>query len=372
MIIKNGNIHVGNGVILENTDILIENGIIKQIGKDIREENQKIINAKNQEVFPGFIDPVSSFGCMDISFNMKDHNEISNPITPESKIKYSFNHREIELEELYKVGITTIGASPGNTNIIGGQMAAYKTWGKNSNTMLIKDPVGMKGSIINSVKEQYGKRNVSPMTRMGIFSKLEEFLNNKIELDEKNKQIINNILKGELPLFITANKADEINALINLVNKFNIKLTIVGGYQADRCIQGIKDSNTSIVLGEQIYLTERRYNETDLYKIAELQGSENLVSFSLTSTYSTGGKVKYLWNAIEFFKSGVDKEDIIKMMTLNPAKLLGIDDILGSIEEGKHADIVIYDKNPIEFYDSRVTNTIIYGKIAYGGEESQC
>ncbi|MBU5313271.1 amidohydrolase family protein [Tissierella carlieri] len=370
MIIKNGNIHVGNGIVLDDHDILIENGIIKEIGKNIIVENKKIIDARDKEVFPGFIDPVSSFGCMDISFSIKDHNEASNPITPESKIKYSFNHREIDLEELYKVGITTIGASPGNTNIIGGQMAAYRTWGKNSSTMLIREPVGMKGSIVNNVKDYYGKKNICPMTRMGVFSKLEEFLNNR---SEANKEIVDDILGGRLPLFITANKSAEINALLHLIKEFgDIKLNIVGAYQADRCIDSIKDAGASIIVGEQIYLTERRYNETDLYKIAELQKEGNLISFTLTSTYGTGGKVKYLWNAIEFYKVGVDKEEIIKMMTLNPAKMLGIDHILGSIEEGKFADIVIYNKNPIEFYDSRVANTIVHGELVYGEEGFQC
>lgn len=369
MIIKNGNVHVGNGAVLYDHDILIENGVIKEIGKNIIVENKKVIDAKDKEVFPGFIDPVSSFGCMDISFSIKDHNEASNPITPECKIKYSFNHREIELEELYKLGITTIGASPGNTNIIGGQMAAYRTWGKNSSTMLIKEPVGIKGSIVNNVKEQYGKRNISPMTRMGIFSKLEEFLNNKIE---SSKEIVSNILEGRLPLFITANKSVEINALTNLTSKSDIKLIIVGAYQADRCIETIKDTKSSIIVGEQIYLTERRYNETDLYKIAELQKEGNLISFTLTGTYGTGGKVKYLWNAIEFYKAGVEKEEIVRMMTLNPAKMLGIDHVLGSIEEGKFADIVIYNKNPIEFYDSRVANTIVHGELVYSGEGFCC
>ena len=65
------------------------------------------------EVFPGFIDPVSSYGCMDITFSIKDHNETSKPITPEANIKYAFNHDEILLEELNKVGITAIGAAPG-------------------------------------------------------------------------------------------------------------------------------------------------------------------------------------------------------------------------------------------------------------------
>lgn len=131
MIIKNGNIHVGNGKILEGYDVLIEKGIIKKVTKNIYKDDDKIIDGKGMEVFPGFIDPVSSYGCMDIGSKIKDHDEISDPITPEANIKYAFNHDEILLEELYKVGITAIGAAPGDKNVIGGQMAVYNTWGEN-------------------------------------------------------------------------------------------------------------------------------------------------------------------------------------------------------------------------------------------------
>ena len=98
----------------------------------------------------------------------------------------------------------------------------------------------------------------------------------------------------------------------------------------------------------------------------------NFLSFTLTGDYSPSGKVKYLWNAIEFCKAGVKSEDIVTMMTLNPAKILGIDNILGSIEEGKIADIVIYTKNPIEYYDAKVTNTIVEGKVVYSQEGTNC
>lgn len=350
MLIKNGRIHVGDGQVLENQDILINNGIIEKIEPSIDYEDTEVIDAEGKEVFPGFIDPVSSYGCIDISYSVKDNDEISKPINPELKIKYSFNHGEIMVEELYKVGITAIGAAPGNKNIIGGQMAVYKTWGQNSLKMLVKEPVGLKGSVIKPVKETYGERKILPMTKMGIFNELDSFL---AEYKEK------------LPLFITANTATEINALLNITSKYDIELIICGGYQADRCMEYIKEANASIILGEQTELTAKNYNNTDLYKIAQLQREGGLVSFTLTADYGPEGKMKYLWNAIEFYKSGVDSEEVLKMMTINPAKMLGVDNRLGTIEEGKEADIVIYSNNPIEYYNSKVLYTIIGGNVAY-------
>lgn len=356
---------MGNGEILKNYDILIEGKTIKKVDKNIEIEDQIIIHAKDKEVFPGFIDPVTSLGSMDISFSIRDHNEISNPITPEAKIKYSFNHREMELEELYKVGITTVGASPGNDNIIGGQMAAYKTWGGNSETMLLKEPVGLKASVINNVKEQYGKRNTLPMTKMGIFSRLQEFLNGNLDLNNDGKEILDKLLQRQIPLFVTANTEMEINSVLNIVKRFNIKAVLVGTYQGDKCIETIRDLKIPIIMGEQIYLTEKNYNETNLAKFAQLKENGIPMGFTLSGKYEPSGKVKYLWNAIEFFKAGIASEEVVQMMTLNSSKILGIDDKIGSIEKDKIADIVIYTKNPIEYYDAQVTNTIINGEIAY-------
>ncbi|NLW23379.1 MAG: amidohydrolase family protein [Tissierellia bacterium] len=373
LLIKNGTVHVGNGKVLENHDILIKNGKISRIGKGLDCQEAKIIDAQYKHVFPGFIDPVSSYGCTDITFSLKDHDEISNPVTPELKIKYAFNHGEILVEELYKVGITSIGAAPGNKNIIGGQMAAYRTWGLNSGKMLMKEPVGLKGSVIRNVKETYGKRNISPMTRMGIFNELEKFLSfnekeSQGEVDWKTAEIrgiLTKLLEKEIPLFITANTSTEINALLDVTKEYDINLVIVGAYQAHRCLESIKERNISVVIGEQTDYTAKNYNDTDLYRIAQLQKEGNLVSFTLTSNYGPEGKIKYLWNAIEFYKVGVDSEEIVKMMTSNPAKMLGIDDILGTIEEGKLADLVIYSNNPIEYYKSKPLYTIVGGEIVY-------
>ncbi|SCZ06812.1 amidohydrolase family protein [Alkaliphilus peptidifermentans] len=362
-IIKNGIIHIGNGDVLKDWDILIEDGLIKRIEKNIEIENSKTINAKGREVFPGFIDPISNFGCMDSTFSIKDHDEISNPITPDAKIKYAFNPSEIMLEELYKVGITAIGAAPGNKNIIGGQMAAFKTWGSSSKKMLIKEPVALKGAVSNPVKESYGKNQIFPMTRMGIFSKLENYFYEAAKSNEDN--IVKRVLNKEIPLVIHVNTSAEIQALLNIVKDYDLHLVICGGYQADRCIEEIIHAKASVIVGEQTYLTAKNYNETDLKKIADIQKEGGLVSFSLTGDYGPEGKVKYLWNAIGFYRAGVDREDVLKMMTINPAKILGLDHILGTIEVGKSADLVIYTNNPIEYYSSRAVYTFIGGEMVY-------
>ena len=362
LLIKNGRVHIGNGEIIDNADILIEGKKIKYIGINLKAENCKIINAENMEVFPGFIDTHNTIGCKDRISRYKDNNEDTNPITPYADIKYSFSPYETKMEELYKVGITTICETPGNTNIIGGSMAAFKTWGLNSNTMLLRDKVGMKGSINYTVKNDFGSRHIAPQTRMAAIALLvKEFKTHDMSKDD----IITKVLNREIPFFVTVETASEIEALVNALEEFNIKLVIVYAYQADRCIESIKKNGVSVVLADLTNSAKQMYNKTDLYKLSSITQTGSYVSFCLVNGWGPVGKTLYLWDALRFYKAGVPSEEVLKMMTYYPAKMLGIDDVVGTIEKNKDADIVIYSCNPIEYYTARDKYTIINGEIVY-------
>lgn len=368
-LIKSGRVHIGNGKVLENTDILIDKDKIIRIDKDI-ENDCEVIDAKGKDIFPGFIDPISQYGCIDTTFSIKDTDELSDPITPEANIVYSFNDEEIMDERLFEVGITTIGAAPGNKNILGGQMAVFSTCGTNSLKMKLKDKVSVKGSASIVVKDTYGSKQRFPMTRMGVFTKLEELFETskrnieKEEKDEKQK-VIEKILNKEMPLFMHVKTEAEINAIMHIAKKYDIKLIICGAYEAHKCLKQIKNQNIGVIIGEQNFLNVKAYRGTDLNKISSIMDNGNLMSFSISTDYGVEGKVVYLWNAMAFYKEGVEAERVVEMMTLNPAKMLGMEDSIGSIEVQKRADLVIYEGHPITHYSAKTFMTIIGGEIVY-------
>ena len=123
-LIKNATVHIGNGTVLQQSDVLVEGKVIKEVGKDLSAEGAEVIDASGCEVFPGFIDPVSSIGAMGIPGRYLDNNEATNPITPEMNLRYSMDPDEVNRQEFYKSGITTVGLSPTNNNIMGGQIAS--------------------------------------------------------------------------------------------------------------------------------------------------------------------------------------------------------------------------------------------------------
>lgn len=370
MLIKNGRIHVGNGEVLENADVLIKDGKILKVGQGIKDEDANVIDAKGMEVFPGFIDTITNWGCMGYSFNDSDNDEKSSPVTPEMNVVDAFDAENCTMQELYRNGITTVGVSPANSNVIGGQIAAFKTYGDKTYKMLVKESVGVKASVTALVKKTYGEKNVAPKTRMGIFSTLKKAFDDAKKYDpekpgvskDEKKEVLKRVLNREIPLFVAANTKAEVDSILNFVKDYDIELVICNGYMAGKSKNSIVSSNTSIVLGEQICISDYD-NDLDLKEIVDLHKAG--VNISISTTGESVGRETLLWNAINVYKAGIDSEEVLKMITTNPSRVLKIDDRVGTIEAGKDADLVIYTNNPIRYFDAAVTHTIIRGEEVY-------
>lgn len=372
ILIKNGKVHLGNGKILENTDILIKDGKICKVESDIDEKDVDIIDAKGKEVFPGFIDSITHWGCLGSTFTDMDYEEKTDPVTPQMNIIYAFDAENCTIQELYKAGITTVGVSPSDSNVIAGQIAAFKTYGDSPYEMLVRETVALKGSVTSTVKKTYGDQNKAPKTRMGISSILKNALEEAKKYDpskedvakDEGKAILKKVLNKELPLIVSANTKAEIDGVINLFKDYDIDLTICNAFMAGKSKDSIIASNISLILGEQVNMQDHN-DEIDLDKIIDIHEAGVNVSLSTACDMGAGGQEGLLWNAINVYKAGLDSEEVLKMITINPAKVLKIDDKVGTIEVGKDADVVIYTNNPIECFDSSITHSIIKGKIVY-------
>lgn len=367
ILIKNGSVHIGNGEVLSNCDIMIENNIIKRVAMDLQSDIAEVIDATGKEVFPGFIDPLSAIGSMGLPTSYMDNQEATDTLTPELNIRYSVDPDEISMQKFYLSGITTIGLSPTNSNIMGGQIAVFKTPAFKYSERYLKEKVALKCSVTNSIKDTYGKKDIAPKTKMGVFNILENALHSIAvtkgdELDDKQR-IIKKVLDGEMPLFIAAITKQEIDGLINLLSQYkNVKYYITDAFEYDRCVDSLINNIEGIIFGNFTNLSAMgRYN-VDLSKVKSLLDSNKLVSFTTTAKGFSEGREVYLWNAIEMYKAGIEAEDIVKMMTSYPAKMLGVDEMIGTIEEGKHADIVVYSNNPIKTYDARIDHCIVNGR----------
>lgn len=387
ILIRNAKIYTMKDEIIECGQVLIKNGKIEKIIRnneyehdfnfgldvDFREEDIKVIDARGHMLLPGIIDAHCHLGMVEDSmgFEGDDVNEMTDPITPELRAIDAINPLDKGFEEAYQGGITTVATGPGSSNIVCGQFVAIKTFGRRIDEMIIKDPIAMKLAFGENPKSVYGKNGKSPMTRMAIASKLRELLFKTKEYMENDDssfdmklESMKKVMTREIPLKVHAHRTDDIFTVIRIAKEFDLDLTI------DHCSEGhliadyLKDEGVKCIVGPAF---------TDRSKI-ELK---NLTFDTPKVLYEAGVKFAIMTDSPEVpvyylplcaglaVRAGLDEGEAFKAITINAAEILGIDDRVGSIEEGKDADLVLFGSNPLRDIGSRVLLTMIDGKVVY-------
>jgi imidazolonepropionase-like amidohydrolase len=373
ILIKNGNIHDGNGNIFYSTDILVKDGKIKQIAKEIElNEDIPVYDATDKVVLPGFIESLNIWGCTGPGWGDNDLEEHSDPITPQMNVVYSFDQDNMMFQRVFEYGITSAGITPGTSNVLGGYAAVFKTFGDHPYKMLIKEKVGVVGSVSRTTTTVYKDRNMAPMTKMGTFSLLREYLKKaeaySTEMPYDSKLIsLKDVVEKKTPLFINCNTNSEIVALNHLLKDFDVDLVLTGAYGVNENILNmIIDNKLKIIFGDVTNGMSAASQNLNFDVVRELINKNVPISISSTGDRMSSGKESLLWNAILFYKNGINSSDVLKMITSNAAKILSVDDRIGSIEPGKDADIVVWTNNPIESYDSKAEAVFINGKNVLG------
>ncbi len=381
LLIKNAHIFTMEDREYEKGSVLIEDGKIKQISEMIEEtEDMEIIDANGNYLFPGFIDAHCHIGMDEegMGFEGADTNEATNPITPELRAIDAINPVDGSFLEAIKSGVTTVMTGPGSANVVGGQFAIIKTFGKSIDDMIIKENAAMKIAFGENPKRCYSRDKKSPSTRMATASLLRQALtdarnykNKKERAIEKNESFDINlkwepmlpVLEKKIPLKAHAHRADDILTALRIAKEFDVNITL------DHCTEGhliadhIKASGVSVIIGPTMTFKtkiELRNKSFETPKVMYEKG----VPFALMTDHPVIEE-KYLpLCAALYVKDGLPKEEGLKAITINAAKILGLDNKIGSIKEGKDADLVLFDGCPLEIFTNTLY-TIIDGKIIY-------
>lgn len=388
ILIKNGNINtVTNGEI--KGDILIKNKKIEKIAKLIDSsefEDVEVIDANGLNVFPGFIDAHTHLGLWEdgLGFEGADGNEETDPITPNLNPIDAINPMDHTFKEAYEGGITSVCVTPGSANVMGGQCIAIKTFGKRIDKMIIKNPVAMKIAFGENPKSCYGQDEKSPQTRMAIAATLRENLRkaqdyleelsfysesdendvDRPEYDMKLESLIP-VLRRRIPLKAHAHRADDIFTAIRIAKEFDLKLTIDHCTEGHLIVDELLEENGEYPTIVGPSLTDRSKPEL---KNLSLETAGILSNAGIEVSLMTDHPVIPVQHlpmcAGMAIKNGMKEDAALRAITINPAKALGIDNKVGSLEDGKDADIVLWEGSPFDL-NGKVMCTMIDGKIVY-------
>jgi imidazolonepropionase-like amidohydrolase len=354
--------------ILKNTDVLIKDGKISKIGQNLSASNAKVIDGKGKHLTAGIIDEHAHIATS--SVNESGHNSTAE-VTQEDVI----NPEDIGIYRNLAGGVTSIQILHGSANPIGGRSAVIKLkWGESANNLLYKDmPKFIKFALGENVKQSnWGSNNTVrfPQTRMGVEQVYTDYFQRAKEYDIKKKsgqpyrkdvemEVIAEILNKERFISCHSYVQSEINMLMKVAEKFNFNINtfthILEGYKvADKMkAHGVGGSTFS-----DWWAYKYEVNDAIPYNAAIMHNAGVTVAIN-----SDDGERSRRLNqeAAKSVKYGdISEEDAWKFVTLNPAKLLHIDDRVGSIKVGKDADVVLWSDHPMSIY-AKAEKTIIEG-----------
>lgn len=394
ILIRNAKIITMAGPIISDGYISSVDSKIKYVG-EIETEALKVfdgnkdyqqIDAKGGYVLPGLIDAHCHIGLWEDGAGIEgeDGNECTDPITPQLRAIDGVYHMDRCFIEAREAGITTVVTGPGSANVIGGQFAALKTIGRYVDEMILKEPIAIKVAFGENPKTVYYEKRQMPTTRMATAALLRETLEKTLEyksrLDEYEKdpeekdkpdydmklQSLLKLMNKEIHLKAHAHRADDILTAIRIAEEFNLDYTI------EHCTEGylikdiLKEKDVRAILGPILLdRSKPELRNLDVKAPGILANAGVLVAIM---TDHPCVPIQYLLlSAAMAHKGGMTEMDALKAVTINPAKFCGIDDRVGSLEQGKDADIVVFDRQPLDF-NAKVNYTIINGKVIYANE----
>jgi imidazolonepropionase-like amidohydrolase len=348
-LLKNVNVFTPKGKI-DSVDILVENGIIKKIGKNLNSE-YKIINGNYYDVYPSFINAISSVGLVEISA-VRATNDLSEigDFNAFLKSYNAVNPSSAHIGVIRSNGILIVNTIP-RGSLISGFSSVVKLNGRTQEEMLIKEK-----SALNIFWNMKKIKEIYEFFTNAKFYILSNSSGNLI-YDE-----IKDVLDGKVPIFIHADNLDEILSAIEFSKSFNLKIVIVGTYGIRKAVEYLKNYNIPVILNGIHKLPQEDEPYDDIFTLPKFL-KDNNINFCIStnsnafSIFDEKNLEYHVSSAIAF---GLDKQTAINSITINCAKILNIDDKYGSIEEGKSATFFIVEGDPFDF-KSKIIKAFIDG-----------
>lgn len=369
MLLINAKIYTMDAEIIENGFIFVKGKKINKVGKmqDLDLQDENTIDLRGKSVYPGFIDAHTHMGLFEngLGFEGEDGNEYTDPSTPHMRAIDAVNPMDKSFEEALLAGITTVVTSPGSANPIGGQIFAMKTAGNCVDDMVIKSPVAIKFAFGENPKMIYNDKSQAPMTRMATaaiireqLSKAKRYMCEK-EKAEKNPtdydlpeydvkcEALIPLLKKKISAHIHAHRADDIFTAIRIAKEFDINYVLVHATEGHLIADRLKFEQASILSGP--ILSDR--SKPELVNLStKTPGilANNGVFLALTTDHPET-PIQYLQLCAALaIREGMEQYEALKAVTINPAKICGISDRVGSISAGKDADLVVFEDSPFD------------------------
>lgn len=371
---ENGTIGIQNGKIAE-----IKEGSIHNAGCNCQ---KNIINVDGAWVMPGLIEAHCHVGISEEKKGMEgdDCNENVNPITPYLRAIDAINTMDAGFSDAVRAGITSAMIGPGSSNVVGGQFVFLKLFGRCIDDLIVKAPAAMKVAFGENPKVNYSGMGKSPSTRMAIAGMLREELFHAREYLKKKKENRNfepdfrmepweAVFNGEIPLKAHVHRVDDIFTAVRIAKEFGLRMTL------DHCSEGhlvaerLSQEGFPAIVGPDLSSRSKIEVQNVAFKTVGILQKAGMLT-AITTDHPVSLIQSLPICAGMAVKAGLPMEEGLKAITINPAKICGVADRVGSLEVGKDADIAVFNGNPMEVF-TKTLYTIIDGQVVYEADENR-
>lgn len=357
-------------------DILVENGKVAAIGENLSAET--VIDAAGKVVTPGFVDAHSHIGGIaDLTPLGEDLNEITNPLTPELDAYYGINPKDKCFGYAIEQGITTSCLIPGSANVVCGWGMAYKSAGEHR---LIKDPVALKAAMGINPKGCYAAKKMAPMTRMAIANLMKKYLRDVKDYMAKKAAAGDDatklppydlglehgipVIEKKIPLKVHSYMHDMMT-LLEIAKEFDILVTMDHAQGASDFADELADPHVrGVVFGptcEPLFPGEGGKLDYECCKMLDDRG----VNVAVMTDGPVTAINMLLYEIGEAVRKGMDPVRALGMVTVNAARILGIEDRVGSLAVGMDADILVWSALPSLAADAVLERVIVDGETVF-------
>lgn len=353
-LLKNGNLHDLDQERLIKKDILIIDGKIAKIEDDIAIlPDFETIDISGKDVIPGFIDPHTHIGMVQAQYSLflADFNEYYSYSHPALNAIDGVYHLDTAFDDLRTYGVTTVCITPGSKNVFGGKVIAVKPY-KNRviDDMVIKNPIGLKCALGENPKRNSDKKN-QHNSRMGNLYYLRKSLHEAMQYKRNNDnfdmdlEILKDVLDRKIPLRMHAHRSDDIISAIRLKKEFDLDMIIEHGTESYLVAEHLKKYDIPVILGPNLGAKSKKETSKRSWQAPIILKEKN-VMFSFMTDYPVISSYLLPYSSGIYMRYGFTFYDALRAITINAARILGLDYRIGSVEIGKDADLLVYNGDP--------------------------
>lgn len=374
--ITNGQLFtIAHGVIKDGV-VLMDGAKFVTVGSGLSvPQGAEVIDAAGRHVYPGLIDAHTHHGVYAEGAGPEgsDGNEMTDPITPHVRALDSLNWFDPGFDNAVANGVTTVQVMPGSGNVIGGQGVVVKTWGARPTERILLEPSGVKMALGENPKRVYGGKKKTPATRLGGAAVMREAFVQARNYQRRRArgegerdlrwEILADVLDGKIPARCHAHRADDILTAVRISQEFGFRLTIEhcteGHFVADElAAAGVMCTLGPLITGKSKQELKDRCLETA--SALERAG----VVFGLTTDHPVIPAFSLPLCAAYAVGAGMSRERALRALTLDAARVIGLENRIGSLEAGKDADCFIADGDLLD-PRTRVLATIVDGQVVW-------